>query len=161
MSIQNTGVITVNTDPASAFGFVQDPLRMAGCIPGCHDLREIAPGKYSAILTNKVSFITLNFKVTVEITKIEPPTEIAAKVTGESLGLAGRLAATAAIQLAPAADGQTEVRYTTDVGLTGKLGGLGQPVFKAKSVQLGAEFGANLKAAIEGSCPPPTAEAKA
>ncbi len=161
MSLQTTGVITVNTDPATAFAFVQDPMRMAGCIPGCRDLREISPGKYSAILSNKVSFITLNFKVTVEVTKIEPPTSIAAKVIGESIGLVGRLSATAEVQLAPAGPGQTAISYATDVGLTGKLGGLGQPVFKAKSVQLGAEFGANLKAAIEKHAASQAAEAKA
>ena len=35
------------------------------------------------------------------------------------------------------------------MGLTGKLGGLGQPVLKAKSVELARQFAANLKAAIE------------
>jgi len=71
------------------------------------------------------------------------------------------LSATAEVQLAPAGPGQTQISYSTDVGLTGKLGGLGQPVFKAKSVQLGAEFGANLKAAIEQHAAAQTAEAKA
>ena len=161
MSLQTTGVITVNLDPENAFAFVQDPLRMAQCIPGCHDLRELSPGRYSAILTNKVAFITLNFKVVVEVVKIEPPTAISAKITGESIGLAGRLAATAELQLAPSGPGQTTISFGTEVGLTGKLGGLGQPIFKAKSVQLGTEFAANLKAAIEKSGAPQSAEAQA
>jgi hypothetical protein len=160
MALQTTGIVTVNRDPESSFAFVQDPLRMAQCIPGCHDLRELSPGRWAAILTNKVSFITLNFKVVVEVVKVEPPTAISAKITGESIGLVGRLTATASIELAPAGPGQTAIRYATDVGLTGKLGGLGQPVFKAKSVQLGAEFAANLKAAMETSATPPSAEAQ-
>jgi carbon monoxide dehydrogenase subunit G len=149
MALQTTGVVTVDVDPGAAFAFVQDPQRMAQCIPGCHDLSELSSGRYSAILTNKVSFITLNFKVVVEVVKIEPPTTIDAKITGESVGVAGRLAATAGVRLADAGNGRTAITYVTDVGLTGKLGGLGQPVFKAKSVQLGAEFAANLKAAME------------
>lgn len=161
MSLQTTGNITVHLDPESAFAFVQDPLRMAQCIPGCRDLRELSPGRFSAVLSNKVSFITLNFKVIVEVVKIEPPTAISAKITGESIGLAGRLTATAELQLTPAGPGQTTIVFSTDVGLTGKLGGLGQPVFKAKSVQLGAEFAANLKAAIEKSVAPQSAESKA
>ncbi len=154
MALQTTGVVIVATDRAAAFAFVQDPQRMAQCIPGCHDLRELSPGRFAAILTNKVSFITLNFKVIVEVTKMEPPEAIEAKIMGESVGVAGRLAASAGIRLAQTESGQTEITYTTEVGLTGKLGGLGQPVFKAKSVKLGAEFGANLKAAIEGSVIP-------
>lgn len=158
MAIQTTGVVTVEVDPATAFAFVQDPKRMAGCIPGCHDLKELVPGqRYSAILTNKVSFITLNFKVVVEVVKLEPPSAIEAKITGESLGVVGRLAASAGLRVADAGGGRTAITYTTDVGLTGKLGGLGQPVFKAKSVQLGAEFAANLKAAIEKAAAQPQA----
>ncbi len=151
MALQTTGVVTVEGDPNTTFSFVQDPARMAHCIPGCHDLVELSPGRFSAVLTNKVSFITLNFKVVVEVVRIEPPSEIEAKITGQSIGIVGHLAATAGLKLADAGGGRTAITYTTQVGLTGKLGGLGQPVFKAKSVQLGAEFAANLKAAIEKS----------
>jgi hypothetical protein len=35
------------------------------------------------------------------------------------------------------------------VGLTGKLGSLGQPVLRATSARLAREFGDNLKAEIE------------
>jgi len=47
---------------------------MAGCIPAATICASFPRAKYSAVLTNKVSFITLNFKVTVEVTRIEPPT---------------------------------------------------------------------------------------
>ncbi len=46
-------------------------------------------------------------------------------------------------------EGRTTIRYVTDVGLTGKLGGLGQPVFRATSARLAREFGDNLKKALE------------
>jgi carbon monoxide dehydrogenase subunit G len=50
--------------------------------------------------------------------------------------------------------GGTLIRYTIDLGLTGKLGGIGQPVFRAKSDELGRKFAANLKAAMEGGTLP-------
>ncbi len=37
--------------------------------------------------------------------------------------------------------------YTVD--LDGKLGGIGQPVFRAKSDGLSKKFGANVRAALE------------
>jgi carbon monoxide dehydrogenase subunit G len=55
----------------------------------------------------------------------------------------------ASMEFAEADESHTRVRYSAEVGLTGKLGGLGQPVLKAKSVELGREFAKNLKAAIE------------
>jgi carbon monoxide dehydrogenase subunit G len=149
MALQTTGQVTVAADSATAFAFVSDPLRLAQCIPGCHDLRELSPGRYSAVLSSKVSFITLSFKVVVEVVKIDPPHAIEAKITGESIGPAGRVTANAGLEIADAGEGRSEIRYAADVGLTGKLGGLGEPIFRAKSAQIAQEFAANVKAAIE------------
>ncbi|HYR84065.1 MAG TPA: SRPBCC domain-containing protein [Terriglobia bacterium] len=149
MALQTSGQVRVEVDRATAFDLVGDPVRLAQCIPGCKDLRELSPGLYSAVLTNEVAFITLSFKVTVEVVKLEPPSAIEAKITGEAIGLIGRVAANAELQLSETGPGQTDIRYTTSVGLTGKLGGLGEPVFRAKSAEVAREFAANLKAAIE------------
>ena len=149
MALETTGEVTVEADRTTAFAFVQNPERLAGCIPGCRDLRELAPGRYSAVLTNRVAFITLSFKVVIDVVRMDPPSEIEAKITGDAVGLPGHLVATAMVQLTEAAGRRTAIRYLTDVGLTGKLGGLGQPVFRAASTQLAREFGANLKKRIE------------
>lgn len=149
MALQTSGEVSVEADRASAFEFVSDPLRLAQCVPGCHDLREISPGRYSALVTSKVAFIALSFKVIVEIVKNEPPDVIEAKITGDAVGLAGRVVATAAMRLGNSVAGRTSIAYSTDVALTGKLGGLGEPVFRAKSAELAREFATNLKAAIE------------
>ena len=151
MALETTGEVTVEVDRATAFAFVQNPERLAGCIPGCRDLRELAPGRYSAVLTNRVAFMTLTFNVIIDVVRMEPPNEIDAKITGDAVGLPGHLVATARVQLTEAAACRTTIRYATDVGLTGKLGGLGQPVFRAMSTQLAREFGANLKKGIEAS----------
>src|ERR1700688_2830004 len=125
MALQTTGEVSVAAEPAAAFDFVSDPSRLAGCVPGCRDLKEISPGRYSAVVTSKVAFITLSFKVIVEIVKIEPPDAIEAKITGDAIGLAGHVVATAGLRLRSAGDGRTAISYSTDFVLTGKLGGLG------------------------------------
>lgn len=151
MALETTGEITVEVDCPTAFAFVQDPERLASCIPGCRDLRELSPGRYSAVLTNRVAFMTLSFKVVIDVVRIEPPHAIEARITGDAVGLPGHLVATARVQLTEAAGRCTTIRYVTDVGLTGKLGGLGQPAFRATSAQLAREFGANLKKRIEAA----------
>jgi len=157
MALQASGEITVSVDRLTAFAVVRDPVRLAGCIPGCQDLRELSQDKYSAVLTSRVGFLTLKFKVTIDVIKMEPPSAVEAKITGDAIGLAGHVQATAGVQLAEAGAGRTTIRYTADVGLAGKLGGIGQPILKARSVQLAREFGANLQAAIEGRPPEPRA----
>jgi carbon monoxide dehydrogenase subunit G len=149
MALQTSGQIRVNVNRSATFDFVRDPVRLARCIPGCRDLRGISPGIYSAVLTNEVAFITLSFKVRVEVIRTEAPGTIEAKITGETIGVVGRVTATAALQLLEAGPSETDIRYTSHITLAGKLGGLGEPVFRAKSAEVAKEFGANLKEAIE------------
>jgi len=149
MALDTSGEITVDVERQAAFAVVRDPVRLARCIPGCRDLRELAPDRYSAVLTSQVAFMTLSFKVTIDVMKIDPPSTLEAKVSGDAIGLAGHVVAMARLQLDAVTDSRTTIRYSTDVGLTGRLGGLGQPVFRATSAKMAREFGANLKAEIE------------
>ena len=149
MALQTSGQIRVALDQATVFETVRDPVWLAERIPGCKDLHELAEGRYSAVLTNEVGFITLRFKVIVEVVKIDPPSGIEAKITGDAIGLVGRVQATAGLELSEVGPNQTEIRYSSNVSLTGKLGGLGEPVFRAKSAEVAKHFGANLKAAID------------
>jgi carbon monoxide dehydrogenase subunit G len=149
MSLQTSSDISVDVPRDVAFAFLQDPQRLATCIPGCRDLRELTPNRYSAVLTSRVAFMTLSFKVTIEVLRLDPPHAIDAAITGDAVGLVGHVAATAAVRLVDEGAHRTTIRYTTDIALTGKLGGLGQPVFRATSAQLAREFGANLKKALE------------
>jgi len=149
VALQTSGQIRVALDQATVFETVRDPVWLAERIPGCKDLHELAEGRYSAVLTNEVGFITLRFKVIVEVVKIDPPSGIEAKITGDAIGLVGRVQATAGLELSEVGPNQTEIRYSSNVSLTGKLGGLGEPVFRAKSAEVARQFGTNLKAAID------------
>jgi uncharacterized protein len=149
MALETSGEITVDVERHVAFAFVQDAERLARCIPGCGDLRQLSPGRYSAVLANRVAFLTLRFNVVIEIVRIDAPQTIEAKITGDAVGLAGHVRATAGVHLVEHGERGTTIRYVTDVGLTGKLGGLGQPVFRATSASLAREFGENLKKALE------------
>ena len=156
MALETSGEIIVAVDRATAFAIVRDPVRLARCIPGCKDLHEIGPDHYTAVLTSRVGFMTVSFKVNVAVTKIEAPETLEATITGDAVGLSGHVVASARLNLAETADRHTTVRYATEVGLTGKLGSLGQPVLRATSAKMAREFGDNLKAEIErGPQPPP------
>lgn len=157
MGMQTTGEITVDLDQETAFKFLEVPEQLAKCIPGCHDLYQIGPTKFTAVLTNEISFMTLSFHVTVEVVKIEPPHTIEAKITGKPAGFVGQLVATAGLQVRDGGQGRTIIRHSSDVTLTGKLGGLGQPVFRAKSNEMATKFAANLRAALEKNAAKKTA----
>jgi len=157
MALETSGEITAAVDRSTAFAIVRDPVRLARCIPGCTELCEVAPDRYTAVLTSRVAFMTLSFKVTIDVAKIEPPAALEARITGDAVGLSGHVVATARLDLAETADHHTTIRYATEVGLTGRLGSLGQPVLRATSAKMAREFGGNLKAEIEGRGAQPSA----
>ena len=70
MSLHTSGEISVDVPRNAAFGFLQDPHRLAACIPGCRDLREIGPNRYAAVLSSRVAFIALSFNVIIEIVRL-------------------------------------------------------------------------------------------
>jgi len=138
------GQIQIAADVATAFAFISDPLRLAGCIPGCSDIRDLGAGRYSATLSNKVGFLSIKLPVVVELTKVEPPSAVDATITGNAPAGA-RLSANTRVRLEPAAGG-TMVHYSVELGPAGALGGL----FRAKNDELARTFGTNLKDAIDG-----------
>jgi carbon monoxide dehydrogenase subunit G len=141
------GEITVQAPRAAVYEKVRDARFFASCVDGVRDLAEIGPDRYSAVLETKVAYMKFSFKVTVEVTRADPPNEIEAKVEGTPLGVVGRMTATTSTRLRDEGDG-TAIAYEVDAALTGKLGSLGQPVLRSKAREMEKQFAARLAAAF-------------
>ena len=142
-----SGQVRVRAPRAAVYAALRDARFFASCVEGVHDLSEVAPDRYEAVLETKVAYMSFKFKVTVELTRAEPPREIEAKVEGAPLGIVGRLTATSQTTLSEVGD-ETVIDYTVDSNLTGKLGSLGQPVLRAKAKEMEKQFAARLAAAF-------------
>ena len=143
-----TGEITVKAPRAAVYDALRDARFFASCVDGVRDLAEIGPDRYSAVFETKVAYMKFSFKVTVELTRADPPNEIEAKVEGTPLGVVGRMTATALTTLSGAGD-DTTIAYTVDAALAGKLGSLGQPVLRSKAREMEKQFAARLVAAFD------------
>jgi uncharacterized protein len=142
------GEITVKAPRAAVFDALRDARFFASCVDGVRDLAEIGPDRYAAVFETKVAYMKFSFKVTVELTRADPPNEIEAKVEGTPLGVVGRMTATSLTKLRESGEGTT-IAYAVDAALTGKLGSLGQPVLRSKAREMEKQFAARLAAAFE------------
>src|SRR5438093_4390718 len=142
------GELTVKAPRVAVFAALRDARFFASCVDGVRDLAELAPDRYAAVFETKVAYMKFSFNVTVELTRTEPPQSIEAKVEGTPLGIVGRLTATSTTTLSEAGD-ETKIEYVVDAALTGKLGGLGQPVLRSKAKEMEKQFAARLRAAFE------------
>ena len=152
MPMKLSGEITIKAPRVRIFEALRDPQFFASCIEGIRDLTEINATHYDAVLETKVAYLQFKFKVVVELTRIEPPQTLEAKIEGTPLGVVGRLTATSRTTLTELDDG-TLVLYEIDTALTGKLGAVGQPVLKSKAKQMEKHFFARLRAAFEEAAP--------
>ena len=147
-----TGEFTIKAPRVAIFDALRDPRFFASCIEGVRDLTEIDATRFDAVLETKVAYLQFRFKVVVELTRVDAPHTLEAKIEGTPLGVVGRLAATSHTKLEEQGD-LTSIRYELDAALTGKLGAIGQPVIKAKAKQMEQEFCARLRAAFEQAAP--------
>jgi len=142
-----TGGFTVNAPRGQVFTALRDAQSFARFVDGVHDLKQIDPTHYEAVFETRVAYLKFKFKVTVEITHIDEPGEIEAKIEGIPLGVVGRLTARSSTRLKEAG-GETQVSYSVESVLTGKLGSIGQPVLRAKAKEMEREFAKRLSAAF-------------
>ena len=143
-----TGDIIIDAPREAVFAKVRDARFFASCVEGVQELNEIDPEHYTAVLETKVAYLKFRFNVTVEVTRIEAPSEIEAKVEGTPLGVVGRLTARSLTRLSEEG-GATKVAYETESTLAGKLGSIGQPVLRAKAKEMEKQFAKRLQAAFE------------
>ncbi|MGA2891298.1 MAG: SRPBCC domain-containing protein [Xanthobacteraceae bacterium] len=146
-----SGQLSVKAPRAEVYKAVRDARFFASCVDGVSELSETAPDTYAAVFETKVAYMKFKFKVTVEVTRAQEPSEIEAKVEGAPLGIVGRLTGTSLTRLSDAdVDGSpgTRIDYEVETALTGKLGSLGQPVLRSKAKDMERQFAARLAAAF-------------
>jgi uncharacterized protein len=142
-----SGEFTVKAPRAAVFAALRDAQSFVRFVDGVHDLKEIDPTHYEAIFETKVAYMKFKFAVTVEVTRIEEPSAIEAKIEGTPLGVVGRLTAKSITRLEDAG-AETKVSYSVDSTLAGKLGSIGAPVLRSKAKDMEKEFAKRLSAAF-------------
>jgi carbon monoxide dehydrogenase subunit G len=68
-----TGELTVKAPRAAVYEKIRDARFFASCVDGVKDLAETGPDQYSAVFETKVAYMKFAFKVTVAVTRAEPP----------------------------------------------------------------------------------------
>jgi carbon monoxide dehydrogenase subunit G len=153
-----SGEITVRAPRQAVFDAVRDARFFAACIEGVRDLVETDATHYTARFETRLAYMSFRFDVAVELTRVEPPARIEAKLEGTPIGVVGRLSARSDTTLAEVG-GETTIRYAIELALTGKLGAIGRPVLTAKAKEMERQFTERLRAAFAPSSQPPAVRA--
>jgi carbon monoxide dehydrogenase subunit G len=142
-----SGEFIVKAPRDVVFNTLRDASSFVKFVDGVQDLKELDPTHYEAMFETKVAYMKFRFAVTVEVTRIEEPSAIEARIEGTPLGMVGRLTAKSVTTLADAGD-ETRVTYSVESTLAGKLGSIGQPVLRAKAKEMEKIFATRLREAF-------------
>jgi len=131
------GSYTLKAPREKVWSALLDPKIMAQCMPGCDELREIGPDQYEAILKIGVASVKGTYRAKISIREKQPPSHYV--LSGEGSGGPGFMRADVAIDL-EGKDGETVLRYTTDVTIGGLIAGLGQRMLSGIAKMLADQF---------------------
>ncbi|MFO0987166.1 MAG: SRPBCC domain-containing protein [Alphaproteobacteria bacterium] len=133
------------------FAEITNPALMAGCIPGCEAIEVIDPKTYRARILIEVGPIKARFNLVVEVKEEVPPARVVSLTRGEEGTRASVISSNNELVLVPAEGGGTEVKYVSEVSVTGRLGKFGLGMMKKKAEALGAKFAENFRGKVEAA----------
>ena len=126
-----------------------EPETLQACIPGAEKIEQMDDKTYDCQIKQKVGPISVRFKFTTLLTKIDAPNHIEMQGEGEDIGKAGRFSQKTNIDLRETEDGRVEISYLCDAKIVGRLAMFGDRIMTAKAKSLETEFTEALKARLE------------
>jgi hypothetical protein len=147
MKIEKT--FTLSAPQEQVWSFITDPQKVAQCIPGCEGAEEKERGKYAAAINVKVGPIRTTFHLDIEQTEQRPPEFASYLGKGEEGSRASRISSVSTLALKSVSANSTEVTYTSDINIVGRLGKFGGGMMQKIADSIGEEFVAGVKGRLE------------
>ena len=146
--MEMTGSRQLRASTDAVWQRLNDAETLKSCIPGCTELTGSPEEGFEATVVQKVGPVKATFKGKVTLSDI-----VAGKsytITGEgSGGVAGYAKGGANVSLAPGDEGGTELTYTVNANVGGKIAQLGSRLIDGFARKLADQFLENFQAAVE------------
>ena len=143
------GSVTIPAAPEQVWQALNDPEVLRKCIPGCEEVRQISPQEMHARVMLKLGPIRANFVGKVLLTDVRPLLGCTLNFEGSG-GSAGFAKGSSVISLASVAGG-TQVDYTAQASVAGKLGQIGGRLMDASARQMADRFFSAFKDEVSGA----------
>ena len=143
------GSVTIPAAPGQVWQALNDPEVLRKCIPGCEEVRQISPQEMHARVMLKLGPVRANFVGKVLLADVRPLLGCTLNFEGSG-GSAGFARGSSAIALTPVAGG-TQVDYTAQASVAGKLGQIGGRLMDASARQMADRFFAAFKDEVSGA----------
>jgi uncharacterized protein len=141
--MQLQGKVTIPATPEQVWQGLNDPEVLRKCIPGCEEVRQISESEMHARVMLKLGPVRANFVGKVLLADVRPLVGCTLNFEGSG-GSAGFAKGSSVIALTPVALG-TQVDYTAQASVAGKLGQIGGRLMDASARHMADRFFAAFK----------------
>jgi uncharacterized protein len=118
---------------------LNDPKVLQACIPGCDKIESSSPTQMKATVVVKVGPVKASFAGEVTLSELNTPESY--RISGKSQGgFAGFAEGGATVQLTALSSTQTQMDYTVDAQIGGKLAMLGSRLIDSTAQSLAGQF---------------------
>ena len=142
------GRVTLPVSVQQVWQALNDPEILRQCIPGCEEIQQISAEEMHARVLLRMGPVRARFAGKVKMTDIRPLEGYTLNFEGSG-GSAGFAKGSSVITLSTVGN-DTQLDYTAQAAVAGKLGQIGGRLIDASSKQLADKFFANLKAVLSG-----------
>ena len=146
MELAGTRVIAA--DRATVWAKLNDAETLKACIPGCQELTGSPEDGFEATVKQKVGPVSATFKGAVTLENVSPPESYTLVGEGKG-GVAGFAKGRADVALVEVSEG-TELTYTVDAQVGGKLAQLGSRIVGGFARKMADQFFERFQAEVEG-----------
>lgn len=156
MKLEGSQVIAA--DRATVWAALNNPDVLKACIPGCESLNMDDATHFTAVVKQRIGPVAATFTGTVELKNLNPPESYTIQGEGKG-GAAGFASGGADVRLRAVPEG-TELSYTVEAKVGGKLAQLGARLIDGVAKGLADKFFTDFKSAVESTsaaAPPPAA----
>lgn len=141
--------LTLNAPPSQVFSFFNNVPQLAGCIPGCGEVRAVDSNRYQAVIADRLGPFQVKFLVEVKIEEMESERLIRATASGKDKLLGSTFNQMLVVRVEPLASGGSRVHLATEVQFLGKIASLGYPIIKRKADEAMKKFSEKVRSLLE------------
>lgn len=141
--------LIVDAPAERVWSLLRDPRRIAPAIPGFQALDVVDDDNFSVQITQRIGPFRASFDLRMTITEVVDLKLIRATGQGAEAGGGLLKVPSAVVEIVAVDDGKTELSFTVEFTLLGKLGAMGYPLVKRKAGEMAQLFGENLRKRLE------------
>jgi len=123
--------------PEQVWALLQDPVRLAKCLPGCERLEPTGPDHYQAVVKFALAAISGKYTGSLAFSEKQPPHSLRMRLEGK--GVPGFMKGEGALELTANRD-QTKVRYSGEAQVGGMIAAVGQRMMEGAARRIIQQF---------------------